>query len=348
MSAFGTSPAAYPPGYLDENCGGTPIAIATLFIVLEAVFVLLRFYARHRTATSTGWDDVLILASWFANLASVTNMGFGRHLVEVLLFHPEQVVLWLKSLYAVALLYLMSVALPKISIVALYLRIFTSRAARLTCYIVIFVIVANWVSFIFASTFSCSPVAYQWDKTITGGTCFNMEAAFKASGAPNIATDAIIMVLPIPTSFFLAETFVDDRWASVTLVGWCIAEAGLHLIAACLIALRPVFSTLPLQWLKSRLYASLSPRTPSDRHGSGPGFHRGGLPPSQSRSGFTEIETVPDDEPVGRGAAGTNKSLPLLPRERREDVEKGVGLEVSSKAIRVKDEYIVTTTERRA
>ena len=138
----------------------------------------------------------------------MTDAGVGRHLAEVVSYHPDQFISWEKSLYALEWLYLPSIALPKVSIVALYLRIFTSRTARFTCYILIFVIVANCVSFLFASTFQCSPIAYQWDKTIEGGTCFNIEAAFKASGAPNIATDAVILVLPIPTVWKLKASWI--------------------------------------------------------------------------------------------------------------------------------------------
>ncbi|MCJ1403834.1 hypothetical protein MMC11_007057 [Xylographa trunciseda] len=374
-------PSAYPPGYLDESCGGTLIGISILFIVLEAIFVLLRYYARHLTGTPRGWDDLIIPAAWFANLglSFVTVAGVGRHLAEVVTYHPDQLVSWEKSLYALEWLYLSSIALPKISIVALYLRIFTSRTARITCYILIFVIVANWISFIFASTFQCSPIAFQWDKTIAGGTCFNIEAAFKASGAPNIATDAVILVLPIPTvwrlkaswvrkaglmivfltgsigtiascmrmrSMFLTEAFIDNTWASVTLVGWSIAEAGLYLIAACLVALRPIFSQLSPAWLRARLYNSSSKRTPQDKRGSSQGFSLGGLPLGASRAGFTEIKSAGNEDSAGRGVSSMEKALPDVPPEKWADVEQGLGGGVPLKGIRVESRYVVTSSER--
>ncbi|MCJ1389690.1 hypothetical protein MMC18_002547 [Xylographa bjoerkii] len=368
-------PSAYPPGYFDESCGGTLIAISVLFIILEATFVMLRYYARHLTGTTRGWDDLIIPAAWFANLGLcilgitfVTDAGVGRHLAEVVTYHPDQLVSWEKSLYALEWLYLASIALPKISIVALYLRIFTSRTARFTCYLLIFIIVANWISFLFASTFQCSPIAYQWDKTIEGGTCFNIEAAFKASGAPNIATDAVILVLPIPTVwrlkaswirkaglmfiflmggiFFLTEAFVDNTWASVTLVGWSIAEAGLYLIAACLVALRPIFSQLSPTWLKIRLNTSPSKRTPHDRRSSSQGFSLGGLPSGASRAGFTEIKSLGPEGSVERGILVKQKALPEVPTEKRDDVEQGFGEGVPLSGITVESLYVVTSSER--
>lgn len=41
-------------------------------------------------------------------------------------------------------------------------------------------------------------MAFQWDKTIPGGHCFNVEAYFKSTSVPNIATDLVILVLPLP------------------------------------------------------------------------------------------------------------------------------------------------------
>jgi uncharacterized membrane protein len=138
----------------------------------------------------------------------VNNAGVGRHLAAVLMDNTSQLIAWAKSLYALEWLYLTAVALPKISIIALYLRIFTMRAARITCYILMFTIAANWVAFIFAATFQCSPMAYQWDKSVTGGSCFDVQAFYRASSAPNIGNDVIILILPIPTVWRLKASMI--------------------------------------------------------------------------------------------------------------------------------------------
>lgn len=134
--------------------------------------------------------------------------GVGRHPAAVLMDNPIQMVAWAKSLYALEWLYLTAVTLPKISILSLYLRIFTMRDARVTCYILMFMLVAKWIAFIFATTFQCSPVAYQWDKSLTGGTCVNVLALYKASSAPNIATDAVMLILPIPIVWRLKASMI--------------------------------------------------------------------------------------------------------------------------------------------
>jgi hypothetical protein len=138
----------------------------------------------------------------------VNSAGVGRHLDAVLMDNPAQVIAWAKSIYALEWLYLTAVALPKISVICLYLRIFTMHSARIACYSLMIIMAANWVAFIFASTFQCSPVAYQWDKSIAGGTCFNVLAFYRASSAPNIATDAAILILPIPTVWQLKASMI--------------------------------------------------------------------------------------------------------------------------------------------
>ena len=139
-------------------------------------------------------------------IASVYDAGVGRHLAAVLKYHPTEFAVWAKTLYALDWLYLSSVALPKMSILFLYLRIFTNRGARLTCYILLGITVAIWVAFTIAFNLQCIPLAYQWDKKIPGGHCFNVGAYYKATSAPNIITDIVILILPIPTVLNLQTT----------------------------------------------------------------------------------------------------------------------------------------------
>lgn len=220
----GLPPASsFPPGYLDEYSGNTLLGVAGLFIGLNTVFVTLRYYARRQTTADLGWDDFIIPMAWLANcglcvfgistlslldqlefsakliIAMVYDAGVGHHFVSVKMKNPAQIVSWAKSLYAFGWLYLPSVALPKISILALYLRIFTDNRVRRACYVLIAILIANWIAFLFALTFQCSPVAFQWNKTIPGGRCSNISAFYKSTSAPNIVTDIVIMILPIPT-----------------------------------------------------------------------------------------------------------------------------------------------------
>lgn len=139
-------------------------------------------------------------------VATVFDAGVGRHLAAVLKYHPTELESWAKSLYALEWLYLTSVALPKISVLCLYLRIFTSRGARLTCYVLLGITTLTWVAYIIAAYFQCTPFEFQWDKKIPGGHCFDIEAYYKSTSVPNIVTDLIILILPVPTVVNLKVT----------------------------------------------------------------------------------------------------------------------------------------------
>jgi hypothetical protein len=98
------------------------------------------------------------------------------------------------------------VALPKLSILGFYLRFFTNRIERLITYMTMLVVAATFVATGFTTTFQCSPVAYQWDKSILGGKCINVLAFYRWMSFPNIATDIVGLLLPLPMIWRLHVT----------------------------------------------------------------------------------------------------------------------------------------------
>ncbi|MCJ1265172.1 hypothetical protein MMC22_005047 [Lobaria immixta] len=130
------------PQYLNEYRGDTLITIAALFIALESISVILRVYARTITTSTMGWDDILIPLGWLANIGlcvlgitMIHTAGVGYYPEAAWKNHPERAVNFSKSLFALAWLYLTGVALPKMSILFLYLRVFINRRARIVCFV---------------------------------------------------------------------------------------------------------------------------------------------------------------------------------------------------------------------
>ncbi|RDL36933.1 uncharacterized protein BP5553_04366 [Venustampulla echinocandica] len=333
MSAHGTSSTSYSKEYLEEDSGNTLVGISVMFIVLNILFVALRVYARQyirgepRDATSSrAWDDFL---SW----CTLHVAGVGRHAAYVRKEHPHQLVQWAKCIYALEWIYLAAVALPKLSILFLYLRIFVARFTRLVTYILMATVIANWAAFLLASIFQCSPVRFQWDKSTPGGKCFNVPLFYKLVNVPNIATDLVILVLPLPTVwhlkvsrakkfgltlvfltgsigiiascvrmtvFFQTDAFTDNTWASFGLVGWSVVEPGMYLIASCLPALRPIFSRFMPAYIKALFNKVLMERTKqSGSNHNQDSFRMRGIPlsSSQSQKGFAKLES---DGPLSR------------------------------------------------
>lgn len=133
----------------------------------------------------------------------IHTSGVGYHPEAVWKNHPERISSLFKSLFALEFLYLTGVVLPKISILFLYLRIFIDRRTRIVCFALIGIIVANWAAYLLASIFQCWPVSYQWDKTIKGGRCVNQVTFCKTTSIPNIVTDLVMLILPIPVMWRL-------------------------------------------------------------------------------------------------------------------------------------------------
>lgn len=97
-------------------------------------------------------------------------------------------------------LYGIAVALSKLAILLLYLRVFTAQIRGFTIVLILvaIIVIATGIANTIAAIFQCSPVPYAWDKTIEGGKCINMEAFARFMAIPNIVDGLVMLVMPIP------------------------------------------------------------------------------------------------------------------------------------------------------
>ena len=101
------------------------------------------------------------------------------------------------------ILYLLSILAVKISILLLYRRISSQRKFRIATWVMLFVLVASTLGLILGAVFSCNPPAKAWDRSIPG-TCRPAIALTYASGLVNIATDLMLLGLPLPVLWGIA------------------------------------------------------------------------------------------------------------------------------------------------
>ena len=134
---------------------------------------------------------------------SVHHAGVGQHLPAVLAASPATLMTWGKVIFSLLMLYSNAVAFPKLSILALYLRIFTEKPYRITAWILAILISTTALAVSLTAVFQCSPIAYAWNKTIPGGTCINVALFYVYCSIPNVITDVAILLLPIPMIFKL-------------------------------------------------------------------------------------------------------------------------------------------------
>jgi hypothetical protein len=133
---------------------------------------------------------------------------------------PKKIQNFLFLLYLLDWFYVPSNMLSRMSVVILYLRIFTTHWARVACWFVMAFLAANCVATVIAAQLECTPLAFAWDKSIKGGTCFDLLLWYKLTNIPNIIADVMIMVLPIRTVWGLqASTARKSGIAAVCLTG---------------------------------------------------------------------------------------------------------------------------------
>ncbi|KAK1719488.1 hypothetical protein CaCOL14_001812 [Colletotrichum acutatum] len=341
--------------YLAEDSGGTLIGISIAFAVLTTFFLGLRLFAKRFTAGGYGLDDYFLAAAYVVDLGMcavgivmVKVGGVGRHVEFVEEFHPALLTGWAKCILAFEIIYFTSVALPKMGIVCLYLRVFNWKGAmRTTAYVLLATLAATSFSFIITACFQCQPIEFWWDRTIPGGKCVDVQAFFHAQSIPGFVLDFFIMTLPLKTIwdlklpthkrialigifmigsfgivasiiraviFFSNSAFSDRTWASVGLVGWSIIETGTYIIAACLPHLRPMISHYTPPWLKSMVRKTISQASNSMSKVTNSKTH------TQPRRGDDEVEltarskkqTVDTESDMGgdeeRGYAGGIRS----------------------------------------
>ena len=124
--------------------------------------------------------------------------GLGTHIFRFA--NPLEPLYWfLLDLFIGEILYAISIMLTKFSILAFYWRIFGCSSMRFPIYGLVFVVLAWALGVIFAAIFQCWPIQAAWDQSITTAHCgVDTKAFFIGTAIPNIITDWILLILPLP------------------------------------------------------------------------------------------------------------------------------------------------------
>ncbi|KAK1753820.1 hypothetical protein QBC47DRAFT_48216 [Echria macrotheca] len=296
VPAAGLPPPGVTPSFTDpESIGYQIILAAVLCPVFATSICSLRLYTAHHILKRFHLDDwLIIVALIFALAFSIVNLiqlgnGAGRHLWDVPLADFNRFV----KLGGIggSLTYNLSTLFIKVSILQFYQRFPSSRSFQLAVYATIFVAVGYCIPQSISWLYHCRPIVRYWDFTIPG-TCIRDED-YLASAALNVATDIIILLLPIWLAFplrlparqkvgviciLMAGGFVcavsivrlaaivsglrdpDITWHYVKNLVWCLVEMYVGIICACLPCLKPFFQRYfpdMFAFLNPRNYASL-------------------------------------------------------------------------------------------
>ena len=107
--------------------------------------------------------------------------------------------MWLinrQCFYVTQILYYGTMFPVKLSILALYSRIFTFKAFRFTNWVTTFICSAWFIGALIPTIVQCNPISYTWHKA-ENGSCLNQNALYLGTTFSNLFTDIIILFLPI-------------------------------------------------------------------------------------------------------------------------------------------------------
>lgn len=130
----------------------------------------------------------------------VKYAGLGRHFIVVT---PNELKTLLKLLVTMQFTYVPSITLPKLSILALYLKIFTIKSYRYAVYAIATFLGLVWLTSFVLAFRECAPFPYSWDKTIPNGHCIDLLIPFRLIGGLNLLTDVLMLILPMPVIWHL-------------------------------------------------------------------------------------------------------------------------------------------------
>ncbi|KAK8105154.1 hypothetical protein PG999_008513 [Apiospora kogelbergensis] len=139
--------------------------------------------------------------------------------------------------------WVISLSLCKISILILYRKLFPTPFIHWAS-LATSALIATWaVATILAGCLICQPISKNWDLLMTDGYCGNQVLSFTITGAINLVTDIMVLVLPLPNLYKL-QVPIQQR---MVLVG--VFSLGF---------LTCVVSAVRIHYLKSMDYTDLT------------------------------------------------------------------------------------------
>lgn len=136
-----------------------------------------------------------LLYKLLIEIIAVTIAGSGRHMTEIAPQHRNRIF----RIFTVGQpTWAASNTCVKFSILHLYMEIFPSKRLRNFCVGTMIVTGLYFVSVLLETFLLCSPVQFNWDKTISGSCNEHSMAAYIMAGVTNLVIDVFIVVLPMP------------------------------------------------------------------------------------------------------------------------------------------------------
>ncbi|KAK0377687.1 TAM domain methyltransferase [Colletotrichum limetticola] len=196
---------------LSESRVASIIGALSCTWALAAIAVALRFLARRIQSNKLWLEDWLITVSLtaaavhvFISIGYMIPNGTGKH---IWVAPTSATRAWAIGLFVSEVAYTVTLSTVKWSTLALYWRIFNARKSiRYYIWAMTGIVLAWFIAVILVTIFQCLPVHAFWARYDTVNplssdqyTCgVDVKMFFKGNSIPNIITDALVVLLPIP------------------------------------------------------------------------------------------------------------------------------------------------------
>ncbi|KAK3382149.1 hypothetical protein B0T24DRAFT_518844 [Lasiosphaeria ovina] len=178
-------------------------AAAVLCWAISALFVALRFYTRGfliRVLGPSDWSILLSLIFAGATCASVIEQaihGSGRHIWDLNPADTPSAIAWGRAAWYGLLFYALTLCFSKVSILLLYIHLFSFRWARLGGQILLSIVAVSTVYMAATIFTACIPLRSYWDFNLKQQYCHPQSIWWSNTGL-HMATDFLIFLLPMP------------------------------------------------------------------------------------------------------------------------------------------------------
>ncbi|QSZ33527.1 hypothetical protein DSL72_005095 [Monilinia vaccinii-corymbosi] len=192
-----------------DSRGGQVLAVCSSMLVFTTLVVGARVWIRLNLAKGgLGADDWCILGAWVLavayNLDPITQVSFGlgQHIWD--LPADTDFSASLELYYFGEMIYFVCVAVTKVAVLILYLRLATSKTLRMLIWGVMAFVILTSFSCVVATIFQCTPISKAWENPPTNvGSCIQVTALFYANAGLDIFQDLIIYLLPMRMLYYI-------------------------------------------------------------------------------------------------------------------------------------------------
>ena len=125
---------------------------------------------------------------------TVYSIGSGQHIA---LLGSNTALKYRKVQFWFEIVYIVAIGLTKDSILLFYRRLFPLKSVLRILQVLASVVLAWQIAIISGYTWECRPIQKAWD-TMVPGTCIDMKKMWLGNAIPNILTDIVIIIIPLP------------------------------------------------------------------------------------------------------------------------------------------------------